>query len=112
MQKQISTCIASVNGKYYDSVIARVKSKLSDTEEVNSSSLRFAQLRYVGRYRCVNDATTSQQLLEMAMVKGLALVQLEERHSAANQVKVKDNKHQVGRGSQLVTILDWMVPGS
>ena len=58
----------------------------------------------------MNGTTTSQQLLEMAKVRGLALVQMEERHSATNQVRVKDNKHRVGNGSQVVTILDWMVP--
>ena len=42
-----------------------------------------------------------QQLLELAKVRG---------HSATDQVKVKDNKHQVGSDSQVVTILDWMVP--
>ena len=55
MQEQISMCITSVDGKCYDSAIAHVKIKLSDTEGVNSRSLRFAQLSYVGRYCCVNE---------------------------------------------------------
>jgi hypothetical protein len=42
----------------------------------------------------VNSTNTSQQLMEMAKVKGLALVHLEERHTAADQVKVEDNKQQ------------------
>ena len=46
----------------------------------------------------------------MAKARDLAIVQLEERHSATNQVRVEDNKNQVGSGSQGVTILDWMVP--
>ena len=58
----------------------------------------------------MNGTSTSQQLLEMAKVRGLALVQLEEKHSATGQVRVKDNKHQVGSSSQVVTIQDWMVP--
>ena len=66
MQKKISKCIASVDGKCYDSARARVESKFSDTEEVNSGSSRFSQSRYVGRYCCVNRTTTSQQLLKMA----------------------------------------------
>ena len=37
-------------------------------------------------------------------------MQTEERHSATNQVRVEDNKHRVGNGSQEVTILDLMVP--
>jgi hypothetical protein len=58
----------------------------------------------------MDGTTTSQQLLEMAKVKGLALVQTEERHSSTNQVRVEDNKYQAEIGSQVVTILDWMVP--
>ena len=61
-------------------------------------------------YCCLNRTNTSQQLSEMAKVRGLALVQLEERHSSTNQVRVEDNKHQVRSGSQVVTIMDWMVP--
>ena len=110
MQEQISMCIAIIDGECYDSARALVKRKLSDTEEVNLRSLRFAQPRYMGRYCCVNGASTSQQLLEMAKLRGLALVQSEERHSVTNQVRVEDNKHQVGSGCQMVTILDWMVP--
>ena len=110
MQEQISMCITSVDGKCYDSSRASIKSTLSDTEGVNSRRLRFAQLRYVGRYHGVNNTTTSQQLLEMAKVKDLALMQWEERHSATNQVKVEDNKNQVGSSSQMVSILDWMAP--
>ena len=67
-------------------------------------------LRNVDRYRYANGTSTSQQLLEMVKVRGLAIVQSEERHSSTNQVIVKDNKHRVGSGSQMVTILDWMVP--
>ena len=37
-------------------------------------------------------------------------MQTEEKHSATNQVRVEDNKHQVRNGSQVLTILDWMVP--
>ena len=60
----------------------------------------------------MNGTTTSQQLLEMARVKGLALVQWEDRHCATNQLKVYENKHQVGSSSQgpVVNILDWMAP--
>ena len=65
-------------------------SKLSETEEV---SLRFARSRYAGGFQCENGTTTSQQLLEIAKVRGLALVQTEERHSATDQVRVKDNEH-------------------
>jgi hypothetical protein len=83
------------------------ESKLSKTEGV---SLRFARSRYAGGFRCENGTTASQQMLEIAEVRGLALVQMEETHSATNQVRVEDNKHQVGNGSQAVTILDWMVP--
>jgi len=63
MQEQNSMCITSVDGKCYDSARACEESKLSDTEGVNSRSLRFAQSRYVGMYCCVNNTTTSQQLL-------------------------------------------------
>ena len=42
MQDQISMCIASVDGKCYDSAQDCVDRKLSDTEEVNLMSLRFA----------------------------------------------------------------------
>ena len=81
---------------------------MSDTEDVNSNSLRFVQSRYMGSYRCVKNTNTSQQLLEMARVKGLALMQWEERHSATNQVKVEDNKNQVGRVvSWLVSLIGW-----
>jgi len=45
VQEQISICIASVDGKCYDSARACVERKLSDTEKVNSRSLRFDQLR-------------------------------------------------------------------
>ena len=47
-------------------------------------------------------------------MKGLALMQWEERHSATKQVKVEDNKHQVGSSSQgqLVNIRDWIAPVS
>jgi hypothetical protein len=83
---------------------------LSETEEVISIGLRFARLRYAGRYRCTNGTTTTQQLLKMAKVRDLALVQTEERHSATDQVRVEDKKHRVGNSSQVVTILDWMVP--
>ena len=38
----------------------------------------------------MNGTTTLQHLLEMAKVRGLALVQLEEWHSATNQVRVED----------------------
>ena len=62
----------------------------------------------MGSYRCVKNTNTSQQLLEMARVKGLALMQWEERHSATNQVKVEDNKNQVGRVvSWLVSWIGW-----
>ena len=37
-------------------------------------------------------------------------MQSEGRHSATNQVRVRDNKYQVRSGSQVVTILDGMVP--
>ena len=58
MQKHISMCIASVNGKCYDSARARGERKLSDTEEVNSMSfrycyevgLRFAWSRYANGF--------------------------------------------------------------
>ena len=110
MQEQISMCIASVDSKCYDNARACAERKLSGTEEVSSRSLRYDQLRYVVRYLCVNGTTTLQQLLEMAKVRFLALVLSEERHSAANQVRVEDNKHQVESGSQVVTNLDWMVP--
>ena len=103
-QEQISMCIASVDGN--DSARVCVERKLSDTEEVNLRSLRFAQSRNVGRYRYVNSTSTSQQLLVMAKVRGLALLQLEEKHSATGQVRVKDDKHQFGSSSQVVTILD------
>ncbi len=44
-------------------------------------------------------------MLEIAEVRGLALVQMEERHSSAtNQVRVEDNKHRVGNDGQVVTI--------
>jgi hypothetical protein len=119
MQEHISMCIVSVDSKCYDSSRACRGSKLSDTEEVSSMSfrypyevgLRLAWSRYTGRYCCVNSTTTSQQLLEIAKVRGLALVRTEERNIAINQVRVKDNQHLVGNGSQVVTILDWMVPG-
>ena len=75
MQEQIPMCIVSIDGN--DSARACDERKLSDTEEITSRILRFAQLRYVGRYCCVNGTTTSQQLLEMAKVRGLALVQTE-----------------------------------
>ena len=56
--------------------------------------------------------TASQQMLEIAKERGLAIVQTEERHSSAtDQVRVKDNKRRVGNDGQVVTILDWMVPG-
>ena len=63
----------------------------------------------------MNGTNTSQKLSEMAKVRGLALVQSalvqsEERHSSTNQVRVKDNKLQAGSGSQVITIMDWMVP--
>ena len=63
----------------------------------------------------MNGTNTSQQLSGMAKVRGLTLVQLalgrlEVRHSSTNQVRVEDNKHQVRSGSQVVTIMDWMVP--
>ena len=58
----------------------------------------------------MNGTSTSQQLLEMSKVRGLALVQSREKHSATGQVRAKENKHQVGSDSQVVTILDWMVP--
>ena len=58
----------------------------------------------------MNGTNTSQQLSEMAKVRGFALVKLEERHSSTYQVRVEDNKHQVGSGSQVDTIMDWMVP--
>ena len=38
-------------------------------------------------------------------------MQTEERHSATDQVRVKDNKHRVVNNGQVVIILDWMVPG-
>ena len=39
-------------------------------------------------------------------------MQTEERHSSAtDQVRVEDNKHRVGNDDQVVTILDWMIPG-
>ena len=60
----------------------------------------------------MNGTTISQQLLEMAKVRGLALVQTDEKHSSAtDQVRVEDNKRRVGNDGQVVTILDWMVPG-
>ena len=86
----------SIDGKCYDSARARGERKLSDTEEVNSISPRFARSRCAGRYHCVDGTATSQQLLKMAKVGGLELVQTEERHSSTNQVRVEDNKHQVG----------------
>ena len=95
MQEQNSMCITSVDGKFYDSARACGKSKLSDTEGVNSRSLRFSQSRYVGMYRCVNGTTTSQQLLEMAKDRHLSLVQSEEKHSANGQMRFEDDKHQV-----------------
>jgi hypothetical protein len=56
--------------------------------------------------------TASQQMLEIAKERGLAIVQTEERHSSAtDQVRVKNNKHRVRNDGQVVTILDWMVPG-
>ena len=45
MQEQISMCIMIVDDKCYDSAIARVESKMSDTDGVNSRSLIFSQLR-------------------------------------------------------------------
>ncbi len=105
MQEHIPMCIVSVDGKCYDSL-------LSETEEAISISPRFARSRCSGRYSCMNGTTISQQPLEMAKVRGLSLVQTEERHSSAtNQVRVKDNKRQVRNVGQVVTILDWMVPG-
>ncbi len=113
MQEHIPMGIASVDGKCYDSARARGGSKLSETEEVISISPRFSRSRYAGRYSCVNSTTISRQLLEMAKVRGLALVQTEERHSSAtNQVRVEDIKRRVGNDGQVVTILDWMVPGT
>jgi len=89
MQEHTSLCIASVDGKFYDSAIACGGSKLSVTEGV---SLRLVRSKYAGRYSCVSGTTISQQLLEMAKVRGLALVQTEERHSSAtDQVRVEDN---------------------
>ena len=64
-------CIASIDGKCYDSARACGVRKLSDTEEVNVTSPRFARLSYTGRYRCVDGTTTSQQLFEMAKVRSL-----------------------------------------
>jgi hypothetical protein len=106
MQEHTFMCIASVDGECYDSARARGESKMSKTEGV---SLRFARSRYAGRYSCVNGTTISRQLL-MAKERGLALT--EERHSGAtDQVRVEDNTHQVGNDGEVVTILDWMVPG-
>jgi hypothetical protein len=56
--------------------------------------------------------TAPQQMLEKTKERGLALVQTEERHSSAtNQVRVEYNMPRVGNDGQVVTILDWMVPG-
>ena len=52
MQKQVPMCIASVDGRWYDS-------ELSDTDEVSSVSLSFSRSRNVGRYCYVNGTTTS-----------------------------------------------------
>ena len=109
-EQHISMSIASADGKCYNSAIIRGVSKLSDTEEINVMSPMFAWLSYAGRYCCVDGTTASQQLFEMAKVRGLALVQTEERHSADNQVRVEDNRHRVGIGSQVATIMDWMAP--
>ena len=75
MQEHISMCIVSVDSKCYDSARDQGGSKLSDIEKVNLMSLRFAQSRNVGRYCYVDGTSTSQQLLEMAKVRCLALVQ-------------------------------------
>ncbi len=46
--------------------------------------------------------TASQQMLEIAKERGLAIVQTEERHSSAtNQVRVEYNKHRVGNDGQV-----------
>ncbi len=87
----------------YDSARACGGSKLSETEEV---SLRFARSRYAGGFQCESGMTASQQMLEIAKERYLALVQTEERHISTNQVRVKNNKHRVGNGNQVVTILD------
>ena len=68
MHEQISMCITSVDGKCYDSARACGESKLSDTEEVNSRSLRFSQSRYVGRCLCANGAVISWLILVIASV--------------------------------------------
>ncbi len=73
MQERIPMCIARLEGKCYDSARARSGSNLSETEEV---SLRFGWSRYARRNRCANGTTTSQQLLELAKGRGLALVQM------------------------------------
>jgi hypothetical protein len=109
MQEHTSICIASVDGECYDSARARSEIKMSKTEGV---SLRFARSRYAGGSLCENAMTASQQMLEIANERGLALVQTEERHSSAtDQVRVEDNKHRVGNDGQVVTIQNWMVSG-
>jgi len=109
MQDHTSMCIASVDGECYDSARARSEIEMSKTEEV---SLRFARSRYAGGSRCENGMTASQQMLEIANERDLALVRTEERHSSAtDQVEVDDNNHRVGNDGQVVTIQDWMVSG-
>ena len=110
MKQHTSMCIASVEREWYDSAAqTRSEIKMSKTEGV---SPRFARSRYAGKFRYENGMTPPQQMLEISKERSEALVQTEERHSSAtNQVRVGYNKHRVGNDGQVVTILDWMVPG-